>query len=102
MLIKHVQFSHTVTVLVLAWAVVGCSAPKTSSDQGMHSMGAQSSGTTVTGEPMGHMDMDAMCDMHCKMQAASPEQRQAMMDQQMKGMSPEMRQRNMEMMQYCK
>jgi hypothetical protein len=40
--------------------------------------------------------MDAMCEMHREMQAAFPEQRQAMLDQQMKGMSPEMLQRHME------
>lgn len=103
MYFKHCQFGRILASLVVAWAVVGCSAPKRASDQDMHSMGGQSSGSTIAAGQMGHMDMDAMCDTHRKMQTASPEQRQAMMDQQMKGMSPEMRLRHMEMMQqHCK
>jgi hypothetical protein len=49
------------------------------------------------------MDMSQMCAMHRNMMSMPMEQRQAMMDQQMKGMSPEMRQQHMEMMrQQCK
>jgi hypothetical protein len=48
------------------------------------------------------MDMNQMCTMYRNMQSAPTEQRQAMLDQQMKGMSPEMRQQHMEMMrQQC-
>jgi hypothetical protein len=52
-------------------------------------------------QPQG-MDMNQMCSMYRNMQNAPMEQRQSMMDQQMKGMSPEMREHHMEMMrQQC-
>jgi hypothetical protein len=66
--------------------------------------GAGMAGGTSSGQmkPEG-MDMSQMCAMHRNMQSMPMEQRQAMMDQQMKGMSPEMRQQHMEMMrQQCK
>lgn len=62
-------------------------------------MGGVATGTMA---PRG-MDMNQMCAMYRSMQNAPADQRQAMMDQQMKGMSAEMRQQHMEMMrQQCK
>lgn len=60
--------------------------------------GAMSSGSS--GDQMGMMDMKTMCDMHQKMMSArTPEERSAMMNENMKNMSPEMMQKQMEMMQ---
>jgi hypothetical protein len=67
--------------------------------------GAPRPGGAMMGGQSGsrEMDMNAMCAAHRRMHNAPPEQRQAMMDQYMKGMSPEMRQQHMEMMQQkCK
>ena len=46
-------------------------------------------------------DMKAMCDMHKKMMAMSPQDQKAMMDAHMKDMSPEMRAQHMEKMKQC-
>lgn len=46
-------------------------------------------------------DMTAMCDMHKKMMAMSPQDRKAMMDTHMKNMSPEMRAQQMDKMKQC-
>lgn len=61
---------------------------------------AMSSGSGSADDKMRMMDTKAMCDMHQKMMnARTPEERRAMMDERMKGMSPEMRQQHMDMMQ---
>jgi hypothetical protein len=71
-------------------------------------MGGQSgtgmtAGTSTSQMKPEGMDMNQMCAMYRNMQNTPMEQRQAMLDQQMKGMSPEMRQQHMEMMrQQCK
>jgi hypothetical protein len=71
-------------------------------------MGGQSGagmmgGTAASQAGPGGMDKNQMCAMYRNMQSAPADQRQAMMDQQMKGMSPEMRQQHLEMMrQQCK
>jgi hypothetical protein len=66
--------------------------------------GAGMMGGTATGQMgPGGTDMNQMCAMYRNMQSAPADQRQGMMDQQMKGMSPEMRQQHLEMMrQQCK
>jgi len=49
------------------------------------------------------MDMQAMCDMHAQQTAGkSPQERQALMDEQMRSMPPEMRQRMQMMLQHCR
>jgi hypothetical protein len=47
------------------------------------------------------VDMTAMCDMHKKMMAMSPQDRKEMMDAHMKDMSPEMRAQHMDRMKQC-
>jgi hypothetical protein len=65
--------------------------------------GAMMGGTAASQMGPGGMDTKQMCAMYRNMQSAPADQRQAMMDQQMKGMSPEMRQQHWEMMrQQCK
>lgn len=109
------SFVRFFVLLVTTSALAGCSTSGGSPDKGtalpdqgsQMMMGGPQSGTGSTGAAgsmgTGQMDMSAMCQMYRNMQNASPEQRQAMLDQQMKGMSPEMRQQHMEMMrQHCK
>lgn len=61
---------------------------------------ATSSGSGSADDKMRMMDMKAMCGMHQKMMnARTPEERRAMMEESMKGMSPEMQQKHMDMMQ---
>jgi hypothetical protein len=52
----------------------------------------------------GQMDMKSMCDLHERMKnAATPQERSAMMNQYMGNMTPEMRQRHFQMMeQQCR
>jgi hypothetical protein len=66
--------------------------------------GAGMMGGTAAGKMgPGGMDTNQMCAMYRSIQNAPADQRQAMMDQHMKGMSAEMRQQHMEMMrQQCK
>jgi hypothetical protein len=61
-------------------------------------------GMMGSGEQMGGMDMKSMCEMHDRMMnAKTPEERNAMMNEHMKNMSPEMRERQIEMMrQQCR
>lgn len=55
------------------------------------------------GAQMQSMDMQAMCERHKQMMAGkSPQEQQAMMQEQMKAMSPDMRQRTETMMQQCR
>lgn len=57
-----------------------------------------------SGGSMGEMDKQSMCDMYTRMMnARTPEERQAMMNENMKNMSPQMREQRMEMMrQQCR
>ena len=68
----------------------GCASPPMSHPS--DSMGAMSKSSG---------DMTGMCDMHKKMMAMSPQDRQAMMDAHMKDMSPEMRAQHMDKMKQC-
>jgi hypothetical protein len=74
----------------------------TGSQAGM--MGQGSSGQMGMMGQGGQMDMKSMCEMHERMKnAATPAERNAMMNERMKNMSPEMKQQHMEMMQrQCK
>jgi hypothetical protein len=109
--------------LLTTVALAACASPDSTTDHAGHhpdqatgtptqasgGMPGGQGGTGMTGgmssgqmNPEG-MDMKQMCAMYRNMQNMPMEQRQAMMDQQMKGMSPEMRQQHMEMMrQQCK
>jgi hypothetical protein len=74
----------------------------TGTQAGMMSQG--SSGQMGMMGQGGQMDMKAMCEMHERMKnAATPAERNAMMNERMKNMSPEMKQQHMETMQrQCK
>lgn len=100
--------------LAAAIALGACATPDGGTDHVAHhpdqqtgsaAMGSGMMGGAQSGGPMraGPMDKEAMCAMHREMHGATTQQRQSMMEQQMKGMSPEMRQQHMEMMrQQCK
>jgi hypothetical protein len=102
-------FAGPIVAVFVVLALTGCATVQDAQHQQHHpesatsqAPGAMSSGPSDM--PMGMMDMKAMCDMHEKMMnAKTPEERRAMMDERMKNMSPEMMQKHMEMMQeQCK
>ena len=66
---------------------------------GGHAGAATASSAPPAGAAQDETEMRRMCRLHQDMRQASPAERQAMMDQQMKDMSPEMRRHQMEMMQ---
>lgn len=80
--------------------------PQASASQGpgTGTMGPGMMSSGPSGNQMGTMDMKTMCEMHEKMMSAkTPEERAAMMNEQMKNMPPEMMQKHMQMMQeQCK
>ena len=123
--------SVLVAVFVAAAALTGCAAiqeehrqhhPESTATESSGSMGRSGSagptgmvgGASPDGQKgmmgggaggqMGMMDRKSMCEMHDKMMnAKTPAERTAMMDDRMKNMSPEERQKHMEMMkQQCK
>lgn len=78
------------TTLIGATLIGGCASPAmTHSSDSMQNMSK------------GDGDMASMCMVHKKMMAMSPQDRQVMMDQHMKGMSPEMHAKEMEKMKSC-
>lgn len=123
MLLTTKALPRILAALVAAVALGACATPEGGTDNVVHhadqearcavagpapsgcgTMGSGMMGGTGSGGPMmaGKMDKNAMCAMYREMHNAPPQQRQSMMDQQMKGMSPEMRQQHMEMMrQQC-
>ncbi|MBC7415136.1 MAG: hypothetical protein H7327_09405 [Herminiimonas sp.] len=78
------------TTIIGATLLGGCASPSMSH-----------SSDTMAGMSKSGGDMMAMCDMHKKMMAMSPQDRKAMMDEHMKDMSPEMRAQHMDKMKQC-
>jgi len=81
------------------------SSPTGSSDQAAKSTTSKSSAQLQEAPTHeGTMDMKAMCDMHRQMMSkASPADRKAMADREMKGMSEKQKQQHMKMMdETCK
>jgi hypothetical protein len=114
---------RSLAALLAAIALAACTTPDNTTDHAVHhpepaaaspaqpggmrmegQSGAGMMGETASGQMKSEgMDMNHMCAMYRNMQNMPTEERQAMLDQQMKGMSPEMRQQHMEMMrQQCK
>lgn len=95
------------TILVLALniaaALSACGAQRGAMHQkhGPHTGGLAGSGAAAG--PI-NQDMQSMCDQHRKMmQAHSPEERAAMMNERMQAMPAEARQKHMDMMhEHCK
>ena len=133
MLITSTALSRSFAALVAAVALGACTTPNSSTadvaqqptpqagatqgpaSPGCPGMMSSCPGSTTLGSGMmcgtqtsntmmgGQMDKNKMCAMYRSMQEAAPQQRQSMMEHQMKGMSPEVRQQHMEMMrQQCK
>lgn len=95
---KHFTFCGAIAAPVLVAALAGCapSQPMQQSDSTL-SQGGGTMGATASGEPA--MDTKAMCGMHQRMMNAStPEERQALMDEHMRNMTPAMRQQQLDMM----
>lgn len=93
-------------VLTFAMTALTACATGTSGTQQSSASGASSSTApgTMMGRPgagqAGMMDQQSMCAMYGNMMGSrTPEERQAIMDEHMKGMSPEMRQQRLQMMQ---
>lgn len=91
------RFSWVLAVAILA----GCAAPQDTAQSEQQaattSQGSSSVETTATGnDPI--MNLDTMCALNKRLNAASPEERKALLDEHMKGMSPESRVRHMDMM----
>jgi hypothetical protein len=65
---------------------------------------SQGKPASTSEDKMGMMDMDAMCDMHKEMMSSkSKSERQAMMNEKMKGMSAADKKKQMKMMdEHCK
>jgi membrane protein insertase Oxa1/YidC/SpoIIIJ len=78
------------TTVIGATLIGGCASPAMT-----HSSDSMQNMSKADG------DMASMCTMHKKMMAMSPQDRQAMMEQHMKGMSPEMHAKEMEKMKNC-
>ena len=78
------------STIIGATFLAGCANPPMN-----HSSDSMSAVSSSNG------DMKAMCDMHKKMMAMSPQDQKAMMDAHMKDMSPEMRAQHMEKMKQC-
>jgi hypothetical protein len=99
-------------ILIASAALSGCAGLKEQHEQHhTEAASAGSQGTMGRGGPgggqmgmMGNMDMKSMCEMHDRMMnAKTPEERSAMMNEHMKNMPPEMRERQIEMMrQQCR
>jgi hypothetical protein len=98
-------------LLLLAGALAGCQSWQAGAPAQTHppphrgvGAGAGPSGTmgstgSGTGEEPGIGDQHAMCEMSRRiMGARTPEERQALMDQNMPGMSPELREQHVQMM----
>jgi uncharacterized lipoprotein YajG len=87
-----------VAIAATALMLAGCAAESVQTQPAMQ--GSSGAGTMGMGAGMMDADMNKMCrDMHDKMASAkTPEERQAMMQENMKSMTPEMRQRMQERM----
>lgn len=86
---------HRMMPVVVAGILSACASHHPQSGTSASSM----SKNRDSADMMGGMDMKAMCDNHKNMMnARTPAERDAMMDQHMKSMSPEMRQKHMSMM----
>ena len=106
---KPLSLLHSIGMpMLLASLLAGCATNQDAQHQVHHPDTAASQPSAPmsqgdSGGQMGMMDMQAMCEKHKKMMSATPEERQAMMDDRMKTMSPEMMQKHMQMMQeQCK
>jgi hypothetical protein len=99
------RFAFPATVVVALLALAGCATPP-DAHSGHHpqSAAADSGGMSGAqgGKPM--MDMKAMCEMHANMmRGKSPDERQAMMAEHMRGDSAEAMKKKMAMMdEKCK
>lgn len=120
MSIERNAFMRALAALSAGMALAACTMPREAPAHAAHhpgqaagapapaSMGGGQSGAATAGAPASadrpaSMDMQRMCQMHQDMHKAPAGERQAMMEQRMKGMSPEMRQQHMDMMQqHCK
>lgn len=98
---KQIAMFYAVAVPVLVAALAGCapSQPMQQSDAATSSATQGGGITGATGSGVPSADTKAMCDMHQRMMGAStPEERQALMDENMRNMTPEMQQQHMDMM----
>lgn len=105
---KTIFTAATPLAAILAIATLSaCSTARGDLQGQQSSSGSSATGAMMersSGGAMGMMDKESTCSMYKNMMSArTPAERQAMMDERMKGMSPEMQQRHLEMMQQqCK
>lgn len=84
-----------IAIACATFALGGCAT----NDQAASRQAAMMGGAPAM--PMAGMNVS--CPMHQQMMAATPEQRQAMMNESMKGMTPEMRAKKMaQMAEQCR
>jgi hypothetical protein len=102
------KFATLAAAIATAMTIAGC-ATSQPPEHSLHHPGTTSPQTAgmmspgESGEQMSMMDMKSMCEMHKKMMdAKTPEERKATMDDRMKSMSPEMMKKHMAMMEKCK
>ena len=101
MFITFYSCLRSITGLLTATAIGACTAPDGAGRHAPHHPDREARGGRMMGSQPD--DMGQMCAIHRHVQNTPADQRQAMLDQQMKGMSPEMRRQHMEMMrQHCK
>lgn len=117
MSIERNAFTRALAALWAGMALAACTMPREApahhpgqaagapapASMGGGQYGAGTAGAPASADRPASMDMQRMCQMHQDMHKAPAAERQAMMEQRMKGMSPEMRQQHMDMMkQHCK
>lgn len=91
-----------IAAVTLSLGLTGCATSPTDQHKGHHPDGAASGqakmGAMSGSMPMTGMESNTMETCTRMMNAKTPDERKAMMDEHMKSMSPEMREKCMEMM----